>query len=48
MLGLAALDEDANPIYDHDMAARLSKVGAHVGAMTPSHLVEFVAERLGT
>jgi Mg-chelatase subunit ChlD len=48
VLGLAALDEDANPIYDHDMAARLTKVGAHVGAMTPSHLVEFVAERLGT
>ncbi|MFG3341474.1 VWA domain-containing protein [Glycomyces sp. NPDC048151] len=48
VLGLAALDEDANPVYDHDMAARLAKVGAHVGAMTPSHLVEFVAERLGT
>lgn len=48
VLGLAALDEDANPIYDHQMAARLTNVGAHVGAMTPSHLVEFVAERLGT
>lgn len=48
VLGLAALDEDANPVYDHHMAARLGKAGAHVGAMTPSHLVEFVAERLGT
>jgi Mg-chelatase subunit ChlD len=48
VLGLAALDEDANPVYDHNMAARLANVGAHVGAMTPSHLVEFVAERLGT
>lgn len=48
VLGLAALDEDANPVFDHHMAARLSAVGAHVGAMTPSHLVEFVAERLGT
>jgi Mg-chelatase subunit ChlD len=48
VLGLAALDEDANPVYDHQMAARLAAVGAHVGAMTPSHLVEFVAERLGT
>lgn len=48
VLGLAALDEDANPIFDRDMAARLTKAGAHVGAMTPSHLVEFVAERLGT
>jgi Mg-chelatase subunit ChlD len=48
VLGLAALDEDANPVYDHQTAARLAAVGAHVGAMTPSHLVEFVAERLGT
>jgi Mg-chelatase subunit ChlD len=48
VLGLAALDEDANPVYDHTMAGRLADVGAHVGAMTPSHLVEFVAERLGT
>jgi Mg-chelatase subunit ChlD len=48
VLGLAALDEDASPVYDHQMAARLAAVGAHVGAMTPSHLVEFVAERLGT
>ncbi|MEU5152692.1 VWA domain-containing protein [Glycomyces sp. NPDC021274] len=48
VLGLAALDEDANPVYDHQMAARLAAAGAHVGAMTPLHLVEFVAERLGT
>lgn len=48
VLGLAALDEDANPVYDRDMAGRLAAQGAHVGAMTPSHLVEFVAERLGT
>nr|WP_030161496.1 VWA domain-containing protein [Glycomyces sp. NRRL B-16210] len=48
VLGLAALDEEANPVYDRDMAGRLANVGAHVGAMTPSHLVEFVAERLGT
>ncbi|HEX2143997.1 MAG TPA: VWA domain-containing protein, partial [Glycomyces sp.] len=48
VLGLAALDEDANPDYDRDMAARLTTVGAHVGAMTPNNLVDFVAERLGS
>ncbi|CCH31002.1 VWA domain-containing protein [Actinosynnema sp. NPDC047251] len=47
VLGLAALDEDANPVYDRDLAQRLANVGAQVGAMTPGQLAEFVAERLG-
>ena len=48
VLGLAALDEEANPSYDHETAARLAAVGAHVGAMTPGQLAEFVAERVAT
>ncbi|MFJ9412779.1 VWA domain-containing protein [Streptomyces sp. NPDC101227] len=47
VLGLAALDEAANPDYDHDLAQRLADTGAHVGAMTPGQLAAFVAERLG-
>jgi Mg-chelatase subunit ChlD len=47
VLGLAALDEDANPSYDRELAQRLANAGAHVGAMTPGELAEFVAERLG-
>ncbi|MGW6704939.1 VWA domain-containing protein [Streptomyces sp. NPDC054956] len=47
VLGLAALDEDANPAYDRETAQRLADAGAHVGAMTPGQLAEFVAERLG-
>ncbi|MFB4309295.1 VWA domain-containing protein [Actinomadura sp. GTD37] len=47
VLGLAALDEDANPDYDRVMAGRLAAEGAHVGAMTPGRLAEFVAERIG-
>lgn len=47
VLGLAALDEDANPDYDRDMARRLANAGAHVGAMTPGRLAEFVAEKIG-
>lgn len=47
VLGLAALDEEAYPAYDRAMAQRLANVGAHVGAMTPGELAEFVAERLG-
>ncbi|GAA3960567.1 VWA domain-containing protein [Actinomadura viridis] len=47
VLGLAALDEEANPAYDRDMAQRLANEGAQVGAMTPGQLAAFVAERIG-
>ncbi|GGQ46929.1 Mg-chelatase subunit ChlD [Actinomadura coerulea] len=47
VLGLAALDEEANPSYDRRTAQRLADEGAHVGAMTPGQLAEFVAERIG-
>jgi Mg-chelatase subunit ChlD len=46
VLGLAALDEEANPAYDRALAQRLADAGAHVGAMTPGELAAFVAERL--
>ena len=46
VLGLAALDEQANPAYDKDLARRLVQVGAHVGAMTPGELVSFIAEKV--
>ncbi|SNS31205.1 VWA domain-containing protein [Actinomadura mexicana] len=47
VLGLAALDEEANPSYDRRTAQRLADEGAHVGAMTPGRLAAFVAERIG-
>ncbi|MBU2667102.1 VWA domain-containing protein [Actinoplanes bogorensis] len=46
VLGLAALDEQANPSYDRDTAQRLVDVGASVGAMTPGELAAFVAEHV--
>ena len=46
VLGLAALDEEADPAYDRALAARLAEVGAHMGAMTPGRLAEFVAEKV--
>lgn len=45
-LGLAALDEQADPTYDHDVAARLVHLGWHVAAMTPGELAEWVAEKV--
>jgi len=46
LLGLAALDSDAKPCYDHATAATLAGLGAHVGAMTPGELAAWVAEKV--
>lgn len=47
VLCLAALDEQAEPRYNRGIGQRLADVGAHVGAMTPGQLAEFVADRIG-
>lgn len=47
VLGLAALDEQAKPVYDRDLAARLVRAGAHVAAMTPGELAGWIAEKVG-
>lgn len=46
LLGLAALDERANPTYDRDLAEQLVALGAHVGAMTPGELADWVAQKV--
>ncbi|MGE5183054.1 MAG: VWA domain-containing protein [Acidobacteriota bacterium] len=43
---LAALDNRAAPVYDKELGARLVKVGASVGAMTPNQLVGFLKDVL--
>jgi uncharacterized protein with von Willebrand factor type A (vWA) domain len=47
VLGLAALDREANPSYDRAMAERLVVAGAEVGAMTPGELASWLAEKIG-
>jgi Mg-chelatase subunit ChlD len=47
LLGLAALDEQARPSYDRRIAERMVALGAHVAAMTPGELAEWVAEKVG-
>ncbi len=44
LLGLAALDETANPVYDRQMAQRLANTGMHVAALTPTHFAHWLAE----
>ena len=46
VLGLAALDERADPVYDKELAGRLVEAGAQVGAMTPGQLAAWLAEKL--
>ncbi|MEV7971735.1 VWA domain-containing protein [Cellulomonas sp. NPDC089187] len=44
LLGLAALDEQANPVHDPVVAGRLAAVGMEIAALTPDHLAEWLAE----
>lgn len=46
VLGLAALDEQAEPSYDRALAQELVNVGAQVGAMTPGQLATWLAQQL--
>jgi hypothetical protein len=46
VLGLAALDDRADPSYDRGLAAQMVSLGAHVGAMTPGELAEWVANKV--
>ncbi|WP_089606160.1 VWA domain-containing protein [Acinetobacter piscicola] len=44
LLGLAALDQAANPVYDMNMAQKLQERGMQIAAMTPEHLATWFAE----
>jgi len=46
LLGLAALDSEAAPRYDHGTASQIAGMGAHIGAMTPGELAQWVAEKV--
>jgi hypothetical protein len=46
VLGLAALDSKAEPNYDREMAARLVREGAQIGAMTPGQLAGWLAGKV--
>jgi Mg-chelatase subunit ChlD len=42
LLGLAALDADANPFYDEQMAGRLAAEGMEIAALTPQQLAHWL------
>jgi len=47
-LGLAALDDRAEPDYDHALAQDLANVGMEIGAMTPDRLAEWVGRMINS
>ncbi len=44
LLGLAALDQQANPIYDRHAAERLAERGMEIAALTPKKLAQWLAK----
>jgi predicted metal-dependent peptidase len=47
LLILAALDESAAPTFDKNLGQKMANIGAHVAAMTPGELANWVAARIG-
>lgn len=46
LLGLAALDENANPSYDQRIAEALAAQGMDIAALTPKHFAEWLAKTI--
>lgn len=46
LLGLAALDENANPSFDTRMAEMLAAVGMDIAALTPKHFAQWLAKTI--
>jgi Mg-chelatase subunit ChlD len=44
LLGLAALDAEANPWYDEQLAGRLAADGMEIAALTPTQLAHWLAD----
>jgi len=43
LLGLAALDQTATPVYDRAMAEQLAETGMEIAALTPKRLADWLA-----
>lgn len=46
LLGLAALDGQADPVYDREMASRLAACGMEIAALTPQRLAQWLVEAI--
>lgn len=46
LLGLASLNDEADPYYDKKMAQRLYENGMEIAALTPKHLADWLAKTI--
>jgi hypothetical protein len=46
LLGLAALDGQAHPVYDRQMAERLAACGMEIAALTPQRLAHWLVKAI--
>jgi hypothetical protein len=46
LLGLAALDGDAHPQYDRQMAGKLAACGMEIAALTPQRLAQWLVKAI--
>jgi Mg-chelatase subunit ChlD len=46
LLGLAALDAEADPVYDRVMAGRLAGAGMEIAALTPRRLAQWLVAKI--
>ena len=44
VIALTALDDECSPVFDRTIAKKMTSFGAHVGAMTPNKLSNFIGE----
>ena len=44
LVALTALARQADPVYDRNAAEKMARLGAHVGAMTPEQLAEWMGK----
>lgn len=44
LLGLAALDDQADPVYDRETAGRLAACGMEIAALTPQRLAQWLVQ----
>ena len=47
VIALTALDDECSPVFDRTVAKKLTSFGAHVGAMTPNKLSNFIGDIIG-
>ena len=46
LLGVAALSNEGTPVYDRELAARLTACGMSIAALTPDRFADWLSEAI--